>query len=164
MSDCDLTADRLRELLHYDPETGVFTCRVRITQRFVPGRVMGYTTQLGYRVIELGGKAFKVHRLAWLYMTGAWPRHVVDHIDGNRLNNRFSNLRDIPRDQNAQNRSQPNAGNPTGYLGVNIDNGRFRARIRVGYKLISLGYFGSPEAAHAAYVDAKRRLHPGSTL
>lgn len=163
MSDADITAERLRELLHYDPETGVFTCRVKITQRLRPGRVMGYK-KFGYCVIELGGKAFKAHRLAWLYMTGAWPEQVIDHIDGDRLNNRFSNLRDIPRDQNAQNRKHPNAGNPTGYLGVNIDSGRFRARIRVGYKLISLGYFGSPEAAHAAYVDAKRRLHLGSTL
>lgn len=163
MSKTELTADRLRELLDYNPETGVFTCRVKLTLRLVPGRVMGYPKGK-YAVIRLGGHCYKAHRLAWLYMTSSWPTETIDHIDGDGRNNAFCNLRQVTQTLNTQNLKRARSTSQTGVLGVGMNKRRFRARIRTGDKLIHIGSFKTAEAAHAAYLEAKRALHPGNTL
>ena len=87
-----LTADRLREILSYAPNTGEF--RWLLTRgRARAGKIAGVVSVYGYRIIRVGGRDYRSARLAWLYMTGAWPLQLVDHIDLNRVNDRWSNLR-----------------------------------------------------------------------
>jgi len=161
----DLTAAELRATLHYDPATGVFT-RLAITNPNQHiGQVVGNTNAAGYRRIGIGRTLYGAHRLAFLYMTGAWPTGEVDHINGDPSDNRFANLRDVPKALNQQNLQRAKRQNSSGYLGVHVrKEGGFRARIWDGRRLRFLGTFDTAEEAHEAYVAAKRRLHEGCTL
>lgn len=160
----ELTADRLRELLDYDPETGLFTRKIVRTSRGT-----GWPDKMGYLYIMVDAKTHSVHRLAWLYMTGEWPMHEIDHIDGDKANNRFANLRDIPRSANMQNEVRARITSTSGYAGVSFrkDRGKWIATIRTGprgkIKSRRLGSFDSAEEAHLAYLEAKRKEHPGFT-
>jgi len=101
-------------------------------------------------------------RLAWFYVHGAWPDGQVDHINGDHTDNRLSNLRVLTNAQNAQNRSRARRNNSTGLLGVSYDkrDDRYRARIMVDGRMVSLGYHPTAHEAHAAYLEAKAALHP----
>jgi hypothetical protein len=116
------------------------------------------------------GKRYYAHRLAWLYEYGEFPEKIIDHIDGNRTNNSIHNLRDVSQALNSQNQKEARIDNGTGYLGVTFDKrprtAKYRARIGITgcAKRICLGYFETPELAHLAYLDAKRKLHPGNML
>ena len=159
----ELTAERLRELVNYTPETGAFTRRVKVRQ-YEAGTTCGFESDDGYLLLRINNRTYLCHRLAWLYMTGEWPKFEIDHIDGVRNNNRWTNLRDVPKIINQQNqRNRPTT--KTGLLGA-YPNGRNRwaATIRHQGVLIRLGQFDSPEEAHQAYLCAKRRLHPGCTI
>lgn len=114
--------------------------------------------------ITLKGKDYLSHRLAWFYMTGAWPEQEIDHINGVRDDNRFANLREADRQINCQNVRKPYKNNRTGLLGVKPSLGKFVARIYVDGKERHLGTFKTPGLAHAAYVAAKRELHKGGTI
>ena len=159
----ELTAERLRELLHYDPETGVFTRLVRSGPAKV-GDVAGTADTHGYIQISVDGALYLAHRLAFLWMTGEWPPHQVDHINGVRADNRFANLRPATNAENMQNVRRPYSSNRIGLLGVCRHGNRFRATIKVDGRCIHLGTFDAPEQAHAAYLAAKRKLHAGCTL
>lgn len=154
-----LTATRIRELLHYDPETGIFT-RLTSTGGMHKGTTGGRTHPNGYQYIRVDGQRYLAHRIAWLYMTGAFPEDSIDHINGSRADNRFCNLRPATYADNAQNRPV-RSSNVSGLRGVSWHHGRqkFQARIMVGGKAHSLGYFHDPNEAHKAYQDAKFRLH-----
>lgn len=157
----DLTAERLREVLHYDPETGVFTRLLRTSQNMRVGDVAGYTAPRGYIVIGVDGRQHRAHRLAFLYMTGRWPHPEVDHRDGVIDNNRWANLREATRLQNGKNLRRSKA-NTSGFKGVYWDRDlhQWRAAIRVDYRSHHLGLFGTCRpAAHFAYVLASARLH-----
>lgn len=159
-----LTAERLRELLNYDPETGVFTWRVSRRATARPGSVAGTITPKGYRAIWIGAN-YRAHRLAWLYVYGVWPTHEIDHIDGNRANNAIANLRDVTRSVNHENLRRARSDSAHGFLGVSPFKGKWwKARITVNGKWQHLGTFKTPEEAHAAYLEAKRRLHVGCTI
>ena len=159
MAKADLTAAQLRERLEYAPETGVFRWKKVFGARRA-GTVAGSISTGGYwRLLIRPHGAFSAHRLAWLYVHGEWPTHQIDHINGNRLDNRIANLRDIPQSGNVQNRRRANADSTTGVLGVSPSRGRFGARIRLNNRLIWLGTYDTPGEAHAAYVSAKRKLH-----
>lgn len=161
-----LTAGRLRELLHYDPATGVFTWLVH-RQRHRAGTVAGSPHSAGYIEIGVCGRSYLAHRLAWLYVHGEWPARDVDHRNGIKTDNRIDNLRDVTKVVNLQNRRGAAAGNVSGLLGVSKSAakcGRWFARLQVNGRQKSLGSFDSPEAAHAAYLTAKRQLHEGCTL
>lgn len=163
----DLASHELKRLLHYDPETGVFTRRVTTApHRGRAGDVAGMTNDQGYRVIAVHSKQYRAHRLAWLYMTGEWPTGEVDHKNGVRDDNRWDNLRDVPTTINAQNKRRAMSNNKTGLLGASWSEReqKFVARIKVGHKYRSLGQHDTAEAAHAVYVEAKRRLHEGCTI
>ena len=97
-------------------------------------------------------------------MTGAMPAGDVDHINGNRADNRWCNLRDVSRTLNNQNQRRAQKDNETGLLGVSPHRGRFKAQIRVNGKVRNLGLFDSPEVAHKVYLAHKRLMHPGNTL
>jgi hypothetical protein len=147
-----LTAQILREELSYDPDTGVFT-------RKDTGRVAGDQMKSGYWRISVKGRRYSAHRLAWLYMMDKWPNHHVDHIDGDKINNRFNNLRDVSRAQNLHNVGQPNCNNTSGFRGVSLHQGKWRAQIMLNRKHIKIGCFDTPEEAHAAYLSYKSLIN-----
>jgi hypothetical protein len=158
-----ITAARLRELLHYDPETGVFTSLTN-RRRMRAGAIVGRVSNVwGHLSVMLDRKHYLLHRLAFLYMTGKWPEHVVDHINGDSADNRWVNLRDVPQSLNAQNQRGPMTTNRSGYLGVAVEKGRYLANIQTGSLRIRKS-FQTPEEAHAYYLELKRQVHPGCTI
>jgi len=158
-----LTSERLREVLHYDPETGVFT-GARRRGKSLPGSVVGGPNKDGYLRISVDEKLYSAHRLAWLYVYGEFPEHDIDHIDGIRNNNRILNLREVTRSENQQNIYNAYKNSKTGFLGVSQRGNRFQAQIKINGKRMYLGSFSSPEEAHIAYIEAKREFHPKSNL
>lgn len=158
-----LTYERLRELLSYDPETGVFT-RLKSGGGMAVGSVSGHKEHRGYTRINIDRKLYRAHRLAWLYMTGAMPDGVIDHIDGDAANDRFINLRCVSQATNTQNIKRAPKHNAVGLLGAQQNHKGFQARITVHGVRHNLGTFTAPQDAHAAYLDAKRSLHQGNTL
>jgi len=131
----------------------------------IEGREAGGLNADGYVKVEVGGKAIGVHRIVWLMHNGRWPAGEIDHRNGVRNDNRIANLRDVVHETNTQNRRTATSGSRTGLLGVTAQkNGQFRARIRAHGRLQSIGLFDSAEAAHAAYIEAKRKLHVGCTI
>lgn len=162
MLDRELTADRVRELLDYDPETGVLRWRVARGPKKA-GSVAG-TIDKKYCVIKIDNRGYRAHRLAWLHTFGEWPDGVIDHRDGDGVTNALRNLRDVTRAVNNENQRRARADSRSGMLGVTVYGDRFRARIRAAGKLRWLGIFDSADAAHAAYLSAKRQLHAGCTI
>ena len=155
-----VTQERLKEALHYDPETGIFTRLVRTTNSVRIGDVAGTLHHTGYRRIWFDEKNYLSHRLAWLYMMGEWPQADIDHVNGVRDDNRFVNLREATGSQNQHNRKL-NHNNACGYMGVSWYKvtRKWRAHIMVAVRTKHLGYFTSPEDAYAAYCAAKSQLH-----
>ena len=160
-----LTAARLRELLHYDPATGIFI-RAKAIAKFGAGETAGALTKLGHIRICVDGRSYYAHRLAWLYAHGSWPSENIDHINGNPSDNRLINLRDVSQEMNNQNQRRAHSDNPNKVQGVTFvkAKGRFRASITVNYKARFLGYFDTPEEAHERYLAEKRIHHPGCTI
>lgn len=156
----------LKRLLSYNPRTGEFRRLVDVGYRVKVGQVAGWYSGEGYRYIGINHKVYRSSRLAWLWMTGKWPRHEIDHKNGVIDDDRFSNLRDVPKGVNLQNRCRANKNSIVGLAGVSPrKSGTFQARIRrpmVGD--VCLGTFKTAAAAHRAYLAAKRELHPGALL
>lgn len=150
-----LTQARLKELLSYDPDTGVFThhiSRAGVTK----GSIAGTTHHLGYRAICIAGKGYAEHRLAWLYTYGIWPEADLDHINRIRHDNRLCNLREATRAQNCQN--QPiRRSNKSGVTGVYLHGitGKWAASINIARKQKHLGLFDALEDAIAARKQAE---------
>lgn len=166
-----LTAERLRELVHYDPETGVFTRlrRLVIGRRSGGGKagdLLGSIDDQGYARIMVERVRYQAQRLAVLYVTGNWPTGEVDHINGKRADNRWSNLRDVTRAQNQQNRRGASANSSSGLLGVSFERqrGNWKAHISVDGRKKNLGRYATAEEAYAVYLRAKRELHSGCTI
>lgn len=160
----NIIPERLAELLTYSPKTGEFVWVNPTSNRVKAGSLAGSVTSYGYLSIRIDGVAHQAHRLAWLWMTGALPVHEIDHIDGNRLNNAWGNLRDVSRTVNAQNMRSAKRTSTSGLLGVVPYGDRWIARITASRKEKHLGIFDTTEAAQAAYLSAKRELHEGCTL
>ena len=159
-----LTQTRLKEVLDYDPSTGVFTRRIKQTG-VKQGRVSGSLSNEGYLVTSIDQKNYKCHRLAWLYMTGSWPQGQIDHINGQRNDNKFNNLRDVTKKQNMENQRKAQRHNKsTGVLGTWKNGSGYTARISHNNSKIYLGTFKTLAEAQAAYVAAKRVLHTGCTI
>lgn len=130
------------------------------------GALAGSTAANGYQYIKLQGKGYLAHRVIWFFAHGVWPSGSLDHINGDRSDNRIANLREVSARGNAENMRRPGRANTSGFLGVSRvkESNRWLATIRANGRSISLGYFGTPEEAHATYVQAKRRLHAGCTI
>ena len=157
-----LTQAELKSLFHYSPDTGIFT-RIKTTSANAKaGTVAGCKDTYGRFVIRINNVLHYAHRLAWLYMTGDFPKELIDHIDCNNGNNKWSNLRCANKSTNAQNVIKAPKNNTTGFLGVSYHKlaNKFRATICIDGKSSHLGLFESAEEAHQAYVEAKRKLHP----
>ena len=162
----DGCVDQAFSVISYNPATGFFhwTNPPNKASGIRPGDIAGYVMRNGYRRIGINGESFKAHRLAWLFTYGGWPEGQIDHINGNRDDNRIKNLRDVTHLINAQNRRIANKNNSNGFLGVSATKGRFMATICIDSKKKYLGTFGTPEEAHAAYRAAKVANHEGCTL
>lgn len=160
-----LTAERLREVLRYDPEMGIFVWldHPQLTPqrraRYV-GKRAGSKSGNDYRYIGVDGQIYCEHRLAWLYVTDEWPKDQVDHINCVRGDNRFSNLREATNGENMQNTGMKK-NNTSGFKGVAWDarNKKFMAQIGMNGKLVWLGRFDDPRDAAEVYNAAAGKLH-----
>lgn len=161
-----LTHERLKTILHYDLVTGIFTWLKMASNPYNShaGQRAGRKAHRDYRTITIENKRYLEHRLAWFYMTGAWPQDEIDHKNGIRSDNRWDNLRDATRAINMQNRRGPDKDSLTGILGVTQVGQRWRAQIVINGKTKNLGSFDTPEEASNAYIKAKRKSHPGGLL
>lgn len=159
MKAATLTQARLRDLLEYEPATGQFTWKVS-AGRAKSGSRAGCPDSLGYTQIRVDGRIYKTHRLAWLYVHGAFPFGQIDHINQDRGDNRIDNLRDATKAQNMWNVGVV-AANTTGFKGVSLikPTGRYRARIKKDGHEIRLGHFGTAKEAADAYAQAAAELH-----
>jgi hypothetical protein len=159
----ELTQQTLKQMLSYSEHTGQFTWETPSKYRpEYQGKIAGSLHSVGYIHISILGKSYKAHRLAWLYVHGVWPLTNLDHINGDRADNRISNLREATHAQNAQNRKHARRGHTLGVLGVvwRERNKKYEARIHIEGKYKYLGLFATAEEAHAAYLTAKRAAHP----
>lgn len=158
-----LTIERLKEVMSFDGTLGRFIWLKNYQSRFI-GQVAGNDHPNGYRTVMIDGIRYMEHRLVWFYFHGKWPINIIDHIDLNKSNNKIENLRDVSHSFNCQNQNKGHAGTLTGVLGTSICNGKFIAQIVVDGRKIHLGRFDSVEKASDVYIEAKRRLHAGSTV
>jgi len=124
-----LTQEELKEMFEYNPQSGIFTSKVK-QGKLKAGRVVGTTDKTRYLFTHIKGKKYSLHRLAFLYMTGSFPKHSVDHLNRVRDDNRWENLRDVDQSVNMRNRTI-NSNNKAGVKGVFYDNhyGRWMSRI-----------------------------------
>lgn len=155
-----LTAEVARELFTYNPETGDLRWKVRSAQRVHVGDPVGAPTAKGYRRFSYQNRLYLKHRVVWLMQTGSWPEHFIDHRDGDRSNDRWSNLRAATHAQNAQN-AKRRADNTSGFKGVSFNRrlGKWTAHIRAHGCSVFLGRHETAEAASHAYVQAATQLH-----
>lgn len=161
-----MTLDELRSNFVYEPDTGRLTRKVAVHYKAPAGADAGSVNSDGYLQVTHKGVKYKVHRLVWLMQKGHWPAKDVDHMNGRRADNRWSNLREATRQENSQNTQSARRNSKTGVLGVSYlpRLNKYAARIYVEKKLRRLGCFTTAEDAHMAYVQAKRKLHKGNTL
>lgn len=143
----------------YHSETGTFDWSN-------PGRLRkpGHASSAGYLRLRVGGRYHPAHHLVWLIEYGQMPEQQIDHIDGDRCNNRIGNLRQVNAVVNSQNQRKAHRTSSTGLLGASPTHKSWRAQIKVYGRSVHLGMFNSPEEAHAAYLRAKRLMHQGCTI
>ena len=150
----------LKSILRYEPDTGDFY--------WIAGNKAGIKAGFGElrgRIqICISGKNYYAHRLAWLYCFGVMPSGVIDHKNGNSLDNRIQNLRDTDQTGNLGNQRKAKSDNKSGLLGVSEKRGRWRAAICVNKKTIHIGTFDSKEEAHQKYLEKKREVHSLCTI
>jgi hypothetical protein len=160
----ELTAERLRKLLHYDPLTGTFTRLQRIGVSTAVGDVAGSIAKDGYVRIRVDGVRYYAHRLAWLHVAGSWPSLEIDHRDGHRANNRWTNLREATDALNRANQRFVRSDSKTGVIGVRPSHttGKCTAQIKVGGAPKHLGTFTNAADASAAYWRARGELVPAA--
>jgi len=158
-----IAQEQLKELLSYDQETGIFTWRTSY-RKCKAGEVAGRDYGTGYLAIWISPRTYQVHRLVWLYVHGQWPENFIDHINGNKLDNRISNLRDVTNSENMMNLRQARTDNKHGVMSVHQVRNKFIAQIQTKGITKRIGSFNTPEEAHAAYISEKRKLHPTCTI
>lgn len=156
----------MREYLRYEPDTG------KIFWRNVPNErnqwnkqragteAFSFVTEAGYKRGAFKGKSLYAHRVAWVLQTGEWPEEEIDHINADRSDNRFLNLRPVTRAENSRNR-KISKGSTSGLKGAhwNSSRGKWESSIKIWGEKISLGYFPTKEAAHRAYCEAAKENH-----
>ncbi len=154
-----ISHDRLKAVMHYDPETGHFTRLLSPYPALIGlrvGSIKYAANNRKYLVVFIDGRSYRLHILAVFYVTGIWPTTDVDHENRDGADNRWSNLRVATRAQNRMN-SICRADNKCGLKGVSFKQGRYRPRIQIGNRRLYLGGFDTPEEAHAAYEAAAKK-------
>jgi hypothetical protein len=162
-----ISAEEARKFVLYEPETGVFYYTSRRSNATRKDALAGTNTPRGARKVYLAGRQYLAHRVAFLLMTGQWPTHVIDHIDGDPSNNRWANLRDVPQKTNSYNvRSIPAHKKHSTLMGAHwcAQGQLWKSSIKVDGKVIRLGVFDTERQASDAYIAAKRKYHPGFML
>lgn len=164
-----LCADEVRRLFLYDPATGLLTRNPAAWRWAKKALTAGNVAPSGYRIIKVYGHIYPAHCLVWLHVKGEWQKGVIDHINGNRSDNRIENLRDVAQAVNCQNRTGPQKNSTTGVLGVSPSgraNKPWRAQVKIPgtSKVKYIGLYKTVEEASAAYLAAKRAMHPGCTI
>lgn len=158
-----------RTLFVYDPTSGQLRFKYRAADHFksvvswkkwntrFAGKEVGYVGPRGYRAVYFKGKIVKAHRLIWLHVYGRWPLGDIDHINGDRSDNRIDNLRDVSRKDNARNRAR-NCNNSSGVTGVHLNQyGKWAAYITAGHRVKHLGEFTTLEEATMVRKLAEQR-------
>jgi len=148
------------KLLDYDPLTGDLTWKVAPSRKpWLLGQVAGSIAGNGYKQVKIAGRIYAQHRIAFLLLYG-WLPDEIDHINGNKQDNRAENLRGTTRSGNAQNIHRTKG--KSGLLGASLERrrGHYTSQISVGGRHLYLGSFETPEQAHAAYIAAKIKHHP----
>lgn len=159
----DGLVDKIKSVVSYNPDTGEFT-RIKILSNRSKIGPTGIKTHLGYIVISIYGKLYQAHRVAWLLMNGPIPHGMhIDHINGDRSDNRIANLRLATIQQNNHNR-RISVRNTTGLKGVQYRdekhrNKKWKSTICVSGRIVHLGWFATSEEAHSAYVEAAKRYY-----
>jgi hypothetical protein len=163
----DLTADCVRSILDYDPETGIFRWKWREGLRKSDNtrraeKVAGSLTSNGYIALRINRQDYQAHRLVWLYVHGVWPADQIDHINGDRADNRIANLREATNQENARN-ADLRKTNSTGVVGVYWDkrHQKYYAGIIVNDKSIYLGLFSTLEEAAIVRAAAEIKYFGG---
>lgn len=151
----DNIADIARAKLEYDPDTGVMRWKANQHKKYA-GKTAGCLDTRGYRYVSIDGIKYLTHRVAWIMMTGEWPTHEIDHIDCDKSNMRWINLREATPSENRRNRP---SDNPSGYKGIYRHRNKWAAHICVHNVSRYIGIFRTPEEAHAAYRRAATELH-----
>jgi hypothetical protein len=153
----------IKDHLSYNPKTGTFIWINPLSPRVRKGSAASYVDKDGYKGLRYKGKYYRGHRLAYWWMTGEWPK-AIDHVNGNKQDNSFTNLRPATARQNLQNQRKPRSDNTSGFLGVCYHAGKYEAFIGDCDKTYYLGRYPTGEEAHQAYLVAKRKLHEYDTL
>lgn len=152
-----ITQARLKYLFDYDPEVGDFVRKVKVASNVKVGDIAGCSHNNGYISIGIDKKLYLAHRLAWLYMTGSFPKEMTDHINHIRHDNRFCNLREATNAQNAR-YSYPRKNNTSGRKGVSLLRKKYVAEVKYNGKKVYLGLFDNIEEASAAYEAKAKEL------
>ena len=154
-----ITQEYLKSILHYNPETGLFTWKVTLTNNAPFGSIAGCPVQ-GYITIGINKKLYRAHRLAWLYMYGCFPIDILDHINRDRADNKISNLRLANKQQNAYN-CQVHKNNTSGFRGVSWHkaSNKWRATCSLQGKSYNLGVYITAEEASIVYEEFVKEHH-----
>lgn len=154
-----ISREKLKELLSYDEKTGIFIWKIANTRRIHVGDEAGRIKE-GYIKIGINNKEYYAHRLAWLYIYGDWPNKFIDHINGNRSDNRIENLREVTQAENVRNSKMPKT-NTSGIKGVrwNKKDGKWRAQCGIGGKMIYVGQYDSISEAKESVMRFREEHH-----
>jgi hypothetical protein len=154
-----VTPERLRELLQYNPDTGIFTWIKPSSNRIKVGSVASCKDAYGYIVIRIDSKLYKAHRLAWLYCFNEFPEMSLDHVNGKKDDNRLDNLRECSSQDNNRNKSRQ-SNNSSGHVGVSYyaPYSKYRAGITINKSTLHIGYFDTVEEASLAYQNKAKDL------
>lgn len=162
----DLVKEEVKALFTYDKEEGILRWRNASGRhgRYPAGSPAGSPNAEGYFQVRVGGQSYRVCRLIWLLVTGEWPEHQVDHVDRNPANDKWENLREATPSQNKANCGKYKTEKASCHLkGVQAvqkrKSIRYRAIATKDGNRFHLGYFDTPEEAHAAYLRASEELH-----
>ena len=156
----------IQEFMKYDKTTGQLTWIKKVGRKINPGMRVGSKNNRGYVEFDLYGKRYRAHRVIWAISTGSDTDLQIDHINGDKSDNRVSNLRAVTCSVNMQNQRAAKVTSKTGILGASPKKGtgRFVAQIKANGLARYIGVFDTAEEAGHAYLSAKRRLHEGCTL
>lgn len=157
-----MTKNELEYFFDYDKFNGVFYRKNPTNKKLKIGETVGSVTKKGYLKTNINGNFYFIHRLVWLHETGEMPNGIIDHINCDKKDNRFENLRIVTSKQNSHNRNKANSSNKSsGLLGVtwNKQYGKWQSRIMESGKAFLIGLFDDKNDAHSAYLDAKSKIH-----
>lgn len=154
----------IRECIAYDKDTGDLTWKKKVSTKVKVGSKVGCVHKDGYLRVKLNGKYYLGHRLIWALVYGKLPEKFIDHINGIKNDNRLCNLRELSHSENMQNRFKASSHSASGFIGSSKNGRRYQAQIVIDKKKHYIGCFDTAEEAHAAYMEAKRKLHAAANF